>query len=319
MAAATEFLCDPGERPKIGDIVWLTADDGVRLRAAVWPEGEFGTVLILPGRTEYVEKYGPTARRLAERGYATASIDWRGQGLSDRLAKDRHTGHVADFLDFQKDLDALIALVKDRQELPKPFFLLAHSMGGAIGLRALLREIPVMAAAFTGPLWGLQLPPLQRPFAKGLADAARGLGLGALPVPAGSRRSYVAEEPFEDNQLTTDADEFAMMKRHIAAHPELELGPPSFAWLATALREVRAFAEVSLPNIPTLVGVGTRERIVDPVAIRAVTDRWPSAAFMLLDGSEHEILMEKPAIRHAFLEATLTLYEDARVANLPGT
>jgi len=57
------------EGPEGGYALWLTADDGVRLRAVHWPkEGARGTVLLMPGRTEYCEKYGRTASELAARG-----------------------------------------------------------------------------------------------------------------------------------------------------------------------------------------------------------------------------------------------------------
>ena len=53
--------------------------DGVRLRAGLWHrEAEAGTVLLFPGRTEYVEKYGRAARHFAARGLATMA--WTGAG-----------------------------------------------------------------------------------------------------------------------------------------------------------------------------------------------------------------------------------------------
>jgi len=45
-----------------------------------------GTVLLFPGRTEYIEKYGPAAADFLARGFATVVIDWRGQGLADRTS-----------------------------------------------------------------------------------------------------------------------------------------------------------------------------------------------------------------------------------------
>ena len=61
---------------------------GVRIRVGLWHrQGPAGTVLLFPGRTEYVEKYGRTARLLAARGLATLVIDWRGQGIADRLVE----------------------------------------------------------------------------------------------------------------------------------------------------------------------------------------------------------------------------------------
>jgi len=154
---------DPG--PSTGSALWAHAADGQRIRLGVWPKsGAKGTVLLFPGRTEYIEKYGPAAQDLAQRGLATIAIDWRGQGLADRMLDDARSGHVEAFEDYQKDVNAMLAAA-ETLNLPKPYFLLAHSMGGAIGLRALHQGLPVQAACFTAPMWGIGLAPHLRPLA----------------------------------------------------------------------------------------------------------------------------------------------------------
>src|SRR5882672_10721772 len=59
---------------------------GTLLRYAFWnPTGPpRGTVVLMPGRGEFLEKYATEAvGDLLHRGYAVTSMDWRGQGLSD--------------------------------------------------------------------------------------------------------------------------------------------------------------------------------------------------------------------------------------------
>ncbi|MEY4305747.1 MAG: hypothetical protein RIT52_1922, partial [Pseudomonadota bacterium] len=80
MTSEAPFHAKLADGPAGGYARWLQAADGVQLRVGVWPEGGTkGTVFLLPGRTEYIEKYGRAASDLAQRGYATVSIDWRGQ------------------------------------------------------------------------------------------------------------------------------------------------------------------------------------------------------------------------------------------------
>jgi len=87
--------------PDTGLAHWIETSDGKKLRVAHWTvEGAKGTVLLFPGRTEYVEKYGITAAELARRGLAVMAIDWRGQGLADRLLPDPLVGHVETFSDW---------------------------------------------------------------------------------------------------------------------------------------------------------------------------------------------------------------------------
>ncbi|MBA3324054.1 MAG: alpha/beta hydrolase, partial [Rhodobacteraceae bacterium] len=109
MRAPAPFFADIAEAPDGGRPLWLDTQDGLRLRAAVWSEGARGTAIVLPGRTEYVEKYGRVVRRLTERGLAVAVIDWRGQGLSDRHPSAPRLGHVEDFRHYQHDVAALLA------------------------------------------------------------------------------------------------------------------------------------------------------------------------------------------------------------------
>src|ERR1700756_734189 len=87
----------------------LKTRDGVSLRFARWlpPAGRKGTVVLLQGRAEWIEKYFETVRDLRARGFAVATIDWRGQGLSDRLLSDRHKGYVRNFGNYITDLEAV--------------------------------------------------------------------------------------------------------------------------------------------------------------------------------------------------------------------
>lgn len=119
--------------PEGGQAKWMVAEDGVRVRVGHWlprPDPSHspqvsaeGTIFIFPGRTEYIEKYGPTADALTREGYAVVSIDWRGQGIADRLLPDRRLGHVADFLDYQLDVTAAMEY-GEAHDLPRPWYLI---------------------------------------------------------------------------------------------------------------------------------------------------------------------------------------------------
>lgn len=296
--------------PAGGRAVWVHGSDGVRIRLAHWPaDGAKGTVFFLPGRTEYIEKYGPAAADLAARGYGMVAIDWRGQGLGDRALPDPLLGHVIDFAEFQRDIQAAIAAVR-ALGAPEPFFLMGHSMGGCIGLRALHDPAaPFRAAAFSAPMWGIRLSPAQRRAAHVLTRLLPLIGLGNKRAPGTSAQTYVAVNPFEDNTLTTDPEMYRFMVDQAAAHPELTLGGPTVAWLRAALRETEALAALPAPDVPMVTFLGTNERIVaaDPVHARA--ESWPDGALEMVNGAEHEIVMETPATRAQFFDAAAALFD----------
>lgn len=311
-AQAAPFHAGLADGPEGGRAVWLTAADGVRLRAGVWPlEGARGTVLLMPGRTEYIEKYGRTAGNFAARGLAMVSVDWRGQGLADRALPDRMVGHVGDFDEFQRDLDTVLGWMA-AERLPEPWYLVAHSMGGCIGLRALTRDLPFQAAAFTAPMWGILIAAWMRPLAVALSTASKLFAFDHRYAPGTGARTYVLDAPFAGNTLTTDAEMWGYMREQARGCPDLVLGGPSLGWLKAALQECHALAQMPAPALPAYVALGTQERIVDVAPIHARMAGWRSGKLDLYVGAEHEVLMERAGHRARFFDAACALFEAHR-------
>lgn len=282
--------------PEAGAAHWADTSDGKRIRVGHWPlDGARGTVLLFPGRTEYIEKYGVTAGNLAARGLATLAIDWRGQGLSDRLIDDPQIGHVGAFSDYQKDVAAMMRAARTLS-LPRPYFLLAHSMGGCIGLRAVMEGLSVQAAAFTGPMWDIHLSVPLRTVAQVLSNVMPHLGKGHALPPGRSRQAYVLDEDFDNNMLTTDKAMYDMMRDQLRAHPELALGGPSYLWLREAFAETKHLSGRAAPSLPALTWIGSRERIVGVSPIHKRMEGWKGGELIVVDGAEHEVLMEGDAI-----------------------
>jgi lysophospholipase len=291
-----------------GRAVWLRAGDGVRLRLAHWP-GE-RHLLILPGRTEWIEKYAEVAGALGRAGWGVFALDWRGQGLSDRLAPDARLGHVARFTDYQIDLHA--ALAAAGEAAPGPLPILAHSMGGCILLRALAGGLRPPAVAFSAPMWGLDNPPVGLRAALRLGAALRGpFGRDIAYVPTTGPEYGLISTAFEGNLLTSDRAQFDRMKAQLAAHPDLALGGPSLRWIAAALVEMRALRRLPAPEVPALIGLGGNERVVSARAIRDRVARWPGAELVEYPAAEHELMMERDEVREDFLARALALFSGA--------
>lgn len=308
MPESAPFRDDLAEGPPHAAAFWLTASDGVRIRVAHFPsQGGKGTVFLLPGRTEYIEKYGLVAAALVEGGFHVLAVDWRGQGLSDRLVGNPMVGHVDRFTDYQRDWAAMLDLARELG-LPRRWHMMAHSMGGCIGLRALMDGSEMASAVFTGPMWGIEMSARVRPLARALSWSASRVGLGRAVTPGTSMKSYVAAEPFRDNLLTTDPEMYAYMRRQVAAEPRFGLGGPSLHWLHEALGECKRLAHRPSPAVPALCFLGSNERIVDTASIRSRMTHWPGGKLLLVDGAEHEVLMEKPGTRRQVIGSALSLY-----------
>ena len=305
IASPAPFFDAVAEGPSGVSASWVQAADGTRLRMAVWPSGAKGTVLMFPGRTEYVEKYGRVANDLAEAGYGMVAFDWRGQGLADRPPHRRDMGHVLTFDEYRRDVAAFLAAMEPL-DLPKPWFLIGHSMGGCIGLRALYDGLPVEAAAFTGPMWGLQMAPLLKAASPVIMALSGPLGFGKTFAPTTGPWEPLV---YEDNTLTTDRDQFDYMSRQTDAHPELALGGPSLTWVKAAIQETAALMELPPLDLPAVSIVGTAERVVDIDAVKTRMASWPKGSYLGIEGGEHEVLMESEDRRAPSLAAILALFD----------
>src|SRR5437870_13551302 len=108
----------------------IKTPDGVSLRFARWepPPGRKGTVCLFQGRAEFIEKYFETVRDLRARGFAVATLDWRGQGVSQRALRNSREGDVRSFGEYAIALDTFIDAVVLLDCSPL-HFALVHSMG----------------------------------------------------------------------------------------------------------------------------------------------------------------------------------------------
>ena len=284
----------------------IKTPDGVNLRFARIPPppGRKGTVVVLQGRAEFIEKYFETARDLRARGFAVAIFDWRGQGLSDRALSDRQKGYVRDFAQYATDLDAIMEQVV-LPDCPPPYFALGHSMGGAIAIRAchsgsrwfdrMVLSAPMIALPQSG------LTSVAGPF----ASFMRMLGRGSAYIPTGNP-DIGGSEGFVGNVLTSDPVRFARNAAVLEEEPALGLGSPTIAWADAALHQMKEFAAPGYAGYlrqPILMVAAGRDEVVSTPAIEEFGMNLLAGRHLILAGSRHEILQEQDHYRAQFLAA----------------
>ncbi|HEX7775278.1 MAG TPA: alpha/beta hydrolase [Parvibaculum sp.] len=306
-AASAPFVLVPGNpMPEGGTARWLTASDGVRLRAMVWPKAEAkGTVFLFGGRTEFAEKYFEVVGELLGRGFAVATVDWRGQGLSDRALADPRKGHIDDFASFGRDIEVVMGDVAPG--MPKPWIALAHSMGGNILLRA-AHDHPAWfsAVVLSAPMLGLRFgSPGARRAAAAVAACCSLAGLGGRYLPGGTPKA-ADEVPFDENILTHDAGRYAIYQALVRAEPKLGLGASTLGWLAAAFRSMTLTAAPGyLARIatPVLIAVAGQDGLIDRASLAAAAEGLPQGELVTVENSRHEILMERDECRRVFWAA----------------
>ena len=280
--------------------------DGVRLRTARWtPAGAaLGTVAIFGGRGEFIEKFFEMAKDLLARGFAVAALDWRGQGGSERPLRNAAKGHVDDFSQFERDLDAFVAGVLE-PHCPKPWFGLGHSMGAAILLLVdQAGRCPFERLVLTSPMIAVKRVDHRGParFAVGVLDA---LGFGGAFAPGQDVKTFWTR-PFAGNVFTTDAARFARIAGLVEAAPQLFLGGPTVGWIYAAFRAMRRFDDPNFPrraNTPILIVASGADRVTDTAAAERFAANLRGGHIIVIDGAEHEILIEQDALRDQFWAA----------------
>ncbi len=287
---------------------------GRRIRfGTVSPQGTVpkATIVCLPGLSEFCEKYFEIARDLVAKNYAFWVIDWAGQGKSSRPLSNplkRHSyGFDDDIEDFHDFIDSYVWHASvDPKTGRIPLVMLAHSMGGNIGLRY-LQHYPqaFKCAGFSAPMIGIHaLQSLPKPLAMALARTLN-TALGKSFTSGHGRASRKQNQVFANNVLTSDPIRFTLMERWMNFDPELRIGDVTFGWVYQALKSCY---KVQNPDFlksietPCLLGYAEHESITDNAATLKAAKILPKATPLELQGSQHEILMERDEIRNVFLK-----------------
>ena len=290
--------------PSVGQVRTV---DGYNLRYARWrtlqPPAK-GTVIILHGRTEFVEKYHETVTDLRKSGFEVLTFDWRGQGGSDRFFKRRQRGHVDSFDQYVIDLDTILENVA-LPDCRGPLYVLAHSTGGLVALLAApLLTNRVERIVLTSPLIGFGefgLPPRWLRLVTGFLSA---IGLGGVYMSHTKDPDSLPD--FPSNRVTSDTRRFTRNTEFLAEHPELAIGGPTAGWIFAAAQAMDRIHEpdfIASIAVPTLLISAGNDSIVSNRAIEDYGRRMRVGRTVRIDGAKHETLQERDVYREQVLAA----------------
>jgi len=289
----------------------LMTPDKCHLRGALWtpPEGTARRAIcvLLNGHTEFLEKYQEVAGELGVRGFEVVSMDWRGQGASERRSYGNRAGHVRTFEEYDTDLNALmlqaVEPIQRELEKPLPVIVLGHSMGAHM----LLRYVHEHPRRF---VCGVALAPMLEvktgkysPAMTQLVTTLFNLRKPSTRMVFGIEERDPLDLKFEDNAVTSDRVRFERNQAFLKAQPFLRIFGPTFGWLGAALRSMarvkrKRFAEEI--TTPLLIFGAGRDKVVNVETVREFAQNLPNVRYVEIEDAEHEILMEKDAIRARF-------------------
>jgi len=267
-----------------------------------------GVCVLLGGQTEFIEKYFEVIDELRGRGFAVATLDWRGQGGSGRLVPDAPLRvHIDDFAEYDADLSAFMdrivtpMLSGDRRPIA-----VAHSMGGHILLNYLSRNPRRFAAcAFSAPMLMYSTRGQPRWLVHVITTIMMLLGRGKDGVWGMEGRDPLTMT-FERQIVTSDRARFRRTQDFLKRHPELRTCGPTWGWVAAADRALARFAAPGFAeriSTPALIMGAGRDRITVSEAARRFAMRMPACVYQAIEDAEHEILMERDELCGQFWQA----------------
>jgi alpha-beta hydrolase superfamily lysophospholipase len=125
----------------------VTTDDGLSLHLRVWPAGTppRGTVVLVHGLGEHIDRYDHVARRLNSLGLVVVGYDHRGHGRSPGPR-----GGMPSDESLCADLGRVLRAATE--DFPGPLGLLGHSLGGLIAGRFVAEGLQAKPAAWWRPV-----------------------------------------------------------------------------------------------------------------------------------------------------------------------
>jgi lysophospholipase len=302
-----KLLSIPANPAPDGAIVGaVRTTDGVTLRYSRWPGAwdARGTIFLLQGRAEFIEKYFEVITELRSRGFSVVTFDWRGQGASEHVLPDERKGYVESFRHYDLDFDAAFEQVV-MQYCDHPYIGLAHSSGGTVLLRAAASGRWVFDhIVLTCPMIGIPSIGTSR-LARAALRGAVAAGLGTLYIPGG-RAEIMDLRPFARNRRTSDPKRYARAAEILVAEPALGLGSPTIGWTAAAAEAVHEFADPRYPiriRTRSLIVTSGGDQIVSTPASRAFAAKSNFISYVPITEAKHELLMERDNFRSQFWAA----------------
>ena len=284
----------------------------------VAPEGPLkGTVVIVGGFKEPIEKYHEVTADMLSRGYAVWLMDWRGQGGSSRYIPHSEKAHHEGYDEQIETLHRFMTSVVDTKN--QPVHLMAHSMGAHTGLRYLKEHPGVFdSAMITAPMFDISTGAIPKPLARQMAKFAKTGNYLDKYVPGGADWQENKEDILK-NHLTSDPRRFEMIKALFQDNPQLRLGDPTYGWVWHTFQSIDVLSQEDyLKSIktPILMEISGNEKVVIRAASERASQLLPDCRRVDIDEARHEIWMERDSLRMRWLAAVDQFMQERRAAHL---
>jgi len=280
--------------------------DSVNIYYKIFEQKNTGkAILISSGRTEAAIKYKELIFDLYNNGYSIYIHDHRGQGQSARMTEDPDMGYVSNFQFYIDDMKQFYDIYLAPKNYKKKY-LVAHSMGGAIGM-TYLEEYPndFDAAAFSSPMLGL-------PF--GICTAVNLLEGEEPEYVMGASKYDDSKDHFEGNTLTGSKIRFDRMIDAFSKVSQARLGGATYEWVVKSCEQFDIlYDNIDKIKTPFILFSAENEQIVAPSAHQEFVERAQElkkdCEAYVVKNAQHELFIEKDTQRIETINKMLNYFE----------
>lgn len=256
-------------------------------------------VVICHGFCEFAEKYNEVIYYLLNAGFSVYIPEHRGHGYSDRKVEDLDLVHVEDYQEYVRDFVRFVdAVVKPTEE---HCFLLAHSMGGAVGA-LVLEQYPGLfeAAILSAPMCGMQTGRYPGIVTDVVSWCCCMAGRGKRY--AAGQGGFTGEPDFEGSSCQSrERYDYIFQKR--VKNERYRTYGGSYAWVRAGRRAARRLMKrrnLARIDIPVLLFAAGWDHMVDNSKIELFAERTKKTKRILVPEAKHELFNANLTVRRRY-------------------
>ena len=278
-------------------------------------EDPVATVVIVHGFTENAFKYSELIFSLLHNHFSVVAYDQRGHGRSWRAEgiSDPSVTHMDHFEDYVSDLKAVCDHFLP--SMPKPAFIFAHSMGGAVTSLFLEKYPEVFSAAvLCAPMIAPQTG-VPHAVASTLSGVASTFGRGKNhPF---FMKPWSGPEDFATS-CATDPRRFAWYDAVKTATKAFHNSIPTYRWTKEAIGVTKKILAEGAPEriaCPVLLFTAEHDFSVEPGPQKSFIDRVPRGKHVFVKDARHEIFRSVNNVFFPWWHEILSYYSQNIIPN----
>ncbi len=254
-----------------------------------------GTLLVLQGYGEYIEKYLEVMEAWRAAGFDVIMPEWRSQGRSDRFMWPRILSYVPDFAVLIDDLEKFYQ--QQMKDAALPITLVGHSMGGHLALRWYTEKHQddprITGVALLSPMHDINLH-------GGSLDAARKLGETLHRWHMGWVPTTLIHGHWMPNNLTYDEKRFRDNRDYMRKNHDVVPGWVTVGWAHAAMQSTYTMEQALIARRPAgryMVLAPEDDFVVATGGTKRLLKSIPQATAHYYPHARHELLQEVDAVR----------------------